>query len=93
MSNEISYLKNVQLQSLSDEDRDKIYSLCKIIFEAYKKIADEIISAFKQIVEFIKNRKEFEEAISNYKKYIKHEKRVRNRNKLYAKRKSKYGKD
>ena len=86
MSNEISYLKNVQLQSLSDEDRDKIYSLCKIICEAYKKIVDEIISAFKQIVEYIK------EAISNYKKYIKYEKRVRNRNKLYAKRKSKYGK-
>ena len=60
----------------------------KDLFLEMGKILKKVVEEFVKICEKIINNIDIEK----YKKFIKYEKRVRNRNKLYIKRKHKYGK-
>lgn len=71
-------------KGLTSEDIDKINDLFKRLSEALEKLAEDLIKVFEKIINNMDMVK--------YKKFIKHKKRVRNRNKLYVKRKHKYGK-
>ncbi|MGG7144818.1 hypothetical protein ACQPVP_15350 [Clostridium nigeriense] len=63
---------------------DEICDLFLEVAKIFKKAAEEFLKVCEKIINRID--------IEKYKKLIKYEKRVRNRNKLYAKRKRKYGK-
>jgi Na+/phosphate symporter len=66
------------------ESMEKVKDLFLEMAKTLKKVAEEFLKICEKIINSID--------IDKYKKFIKYEKRVRNRNKLYKKRKHKYGK-
>jgi hypothetical protein len=69
---------------LTNENIKKLYNLFLKVSEALKKVVKKVREILKNIIDNVD--------IDKYKKFIKYQKRVRNRNKLYIKRKQKYGK-
>ncbi|MBS6503569.1 MAG: hypothetical protein KH415_18485 [Clostridium sp.] len=66
------------------ESMEKVKDLFLEMAKTLKKVVEEFLKICEKIINSID--------IDKYKKFIKYEKRVRNRNKLYKKRKHKYGK-
>ena len=71
-------------KGLLSEDIEKIYDLFLKVSEALKKVVKKVREILKNIIDNVD--------IDKYKKFIKYQKRVKNRNELYIKRKQKYGK-
>lgn len=69
---------------LTNESIKKLYNLFLKVSEALKKIVKKVREILKNIIDNVD--------IDKYKKFIKYQKRVKNRNELYIKRKQKYGK-
>lgn len=67
---------------------EKIKDAFLKLYEVFKKIAEEFFEMIKRVCIKIKEQIDIDKLI----KYKKYQKRVRNRNKLYIKRKQKYGK-
>ena len=69
---------------LTNENIKKLYNLFLKVSEALKKVVKKVREILKNIIDNVD--------IDKYKKFIKYQKRVENRNELYIKRKQKYGK-
>lgn len=67
---------------------EKIEEAFLKVCEAFKKITENFLEMFKRVCTKIIEQIDIDKLI----KYKKYQKRVRNRNKLYIKRKQKYGK-
>lgn len=79
-------------KEIGPEEVYRMYGIrAEVVEERLKNVFIEINKYLNEVAEsFFKIIKNID--IDKYKKYIKYEKRVENRKKLYAKRKHKYGK-
>lgn len=88
-------MKELESNTKREIDPEEIYRFygirAEVVEERLKNTFIEINKYLNEVAEsFFKIIKNID--IDKYKKYIKYEKRVKNRKKLYAKRKHKYGK-
>lgn len=85
---EITSEEIYRAMGISAEAIEKIEEAFFKVSEFFKKLVERFIETFKRVCIKIKEQIDIHKLI----KYKKYQKRVRNRNKLYIKRKQKYGK-
>ncbi|WP_294168466.1 hypothetical protein [uncultured Clostridium sp.] len=88
---EITSEEIYRAMGISVEAIEKIEEVFLKVREFFKKLVERLIETFKRVWIKIKEQIDIDKFI-NLIKYKKYQKRVRNRNKLYIKRKQKYGK-